>query len=61
MLGLEARGQVFRDRFLIADVFLLAVHRGYGSPIFDAAIARTAGMLKRKSRFSVASHTMSPR
>jgi hypothetical protein len=33
------------DPFLIADVFLLAVHRGYGSPIFDAAIARTAGML----------------
>ena len=33
------------DPFLAADVFLLAVHRGYGSPVFDAAIARTAEML----------------
>lgn len=33
------------DAFLVAEVFLLAVHRGYGSPVFDAAIARTAEML----------------
>ncbi len=33
------------DAFLAAEVFLLAVNRGYGSPVFDAAIARTAEML----------------
>jgi hypothetical protein len=33
------------DAFLVAEVFLLAVQRGYGSPVFDAAIARTAEML----------------
>jgi hypothetical protein len=33
------------DPFHVADVFLLAVHRGYGSPVFDAALVRTAEML----------------
>ena len=30
------------DPFHVADIFLLAVHSGYGSPVFDAALARTA-------------------
>ncbi len=33
------------DPFHIADVFLLAVHSGYGSPVFDAALSRTADLL----------------
>ena len=32
------------DSFHVADVYLLAVHSGYGSPVFDAALARTAEM-----------------
>ncbi|HEY0303400.1 MAG TPA: hypothetical protein VGC44_00435 [Longimicrobiales bacterium] len=30
------------DPFHVADIFLLAVHSGYGSPVFDAALTRTA-------------------
>lgn len=33
------------DPFHVADVFLLAIQRGYGSPVFDAALTRTAEML----------------
>ncbi len=33
------------DAFHVADIFLLAVHSGYGSPVFDAALSRTADLL----------------
>ena len=35
------------DPFHVADIFLLAVHSGYGSPVFDAALSRTADVLAR--------------
>ena len=33
------------EPFHIADIYLLAAQSGYGSPVFDAAIVRTAEML----------------
>lgn len=33
------------EPFHVADVYLLAIQNGYGSPVFDAAIYRTAEML----------------
>jgi hypothetical protein len=33
------------DPFHVAEVFLLAIQRGYGSPVFDAALVRAAEML----------------
>lgn len=33
------------EPFHVADVYMLAVQNGYGSPVFDAAITRTAEML----------------